>query len=67
MTSPKLYSHLRNLFLLPSDRLLRQLSFNITVKADHVDLRYLKHRVESLSNDEKICMLLIDEIYTASA
>ena len=64
MTSPKLYSHLRNLFLLPSDRLLRQLSSSITVKADHVDLRYLKRRVESLSN-EKICMLLIDEIYTA--
>ena len=65
MTSPKLYSHLRNLFLLPSDRLLRQLSSSITVKADHVDLRYLKRRVESLSNDEKICTLLIDEIYTA--
>ena len=50
---------------MPSSSRLRQLSAGSDVSTSIVDLKYLKHQSESLSAQEKIVVLLLDEMYTA--
>ena len=49
---------------MPSSSRLRQLSAGSDVTSI-VDLKYLKHQSESLSAQERIVVLLLDEVYTA--
>ena len=65
MTSPRLYTKLQEFFYLPTQRRLRQLSCDLTVKQDCINLDYLQNRLASIAQEHRICLLLIDEIYTA--
>ena len=65
MTSNKLYLKLRDLFIPPCDRRLRTLCSDQTVTKSLVDIRYLHKRIEKLTMEERTCVLIIDEIYTA--
>ena len=65
MTSSSLYKKLRHLLILPSLSLLRKLSSGMTVQSGKLDLEYLKLRQMDLTDQQKIVVLLIDEVYTA--
>jgi hypothetical protein len=65
MTAPKLYRKLRELFILPTERRLQQLSSDSTVKQCSIDFEYLSRRLSCIPVKDRICILLFDEIYTA--
>jgi len=65
MTSHSLYARLREIFILPTPRRLQQLSSCTQVSAE-IDTKYIQKRSEALTEKEKIVVLIIDEIYTAS-
>ena len=65
MTAPKLYNKLRDVFILPTDRRLRQLSSNCSVELGNIDLRYLRRRLSCMPKERKYCLLIMDEINTA--
>ena len=65
MTSHSLYARLREIFILPTTRRLQQLSSSTQVSTE-IDTKYIQKRSEALSEKEKIVVLIIDEIYTAS-
>ena len=65
ITSTSLYKKLRQLLVLPSLSLLRKLSSGMTVESGKLDLEYLKLRQAELTQQEKIVVLMIDEVYTA--
>ena len=50
---------------MPSSSRLRQFFALADASTNKVDLKYLKHQSESLSAQEKIAVLLFDEVYTA--
>ena len=66
MTSAALYKKLQTIFQLPSIRRLQQLSSSFTVHTNNVDMAYLSSRVSSLSEKERIVLLIFDEVYTAA-
>ena len=66
MNSHAMYKRLRELFCLPSRRRLQQLSGSTTVSTSSIDMNYLKTRASTLLNEQKIVLLMIDEVYTAS-
>ena len=65
--SPAGYSNLRNLFVLPGSRRLRQISSASLSRQTsfHVDHDYLKKRTLDLCHRDNHVILQIDEIYTA--
>ncbi len=65
MTSKSLYTKLRELFILPTVRRLQQLSEGTSVTTGTVQKTYLRQRSATLKEDEKIVILLIDEVYAA--
>ena len=65
ITSTSLYKKLRQLLVLPSLSLRRKLSSGMTVESGKLDLEYLKLRQAELTQQEKIVVLMIDEVYTA--
>ena len=64
--SPTLYRKLRDLFCLPSERRLQQISCRNDVSLNNMDMDYISFRTKNLSPRDKIVTLIIDEIYTAS-
>jgi len=66
MTSPGLYSKLREILILPSNSRLRRLSQGTSVETNTVDCKYIHQRISELSDTEKIVTLCIDEVYTAT-
>ena len=65
ITSTSLYKKLRQLLVLPSLSLLRKLSSGMTVESGKLVLEYLKLSQAELTQQEKIVVLMIDEVYTA--
>ena len=65
LTSTACYKKIRQVLILPSSSRLRQLSAGSDVSTSIVDLKYLKLQSEGLSAQEKIVVLLLDEVYTA--
>ena len=66
MNSRALYARLGDLFCLPSVRRLQQISAGSAVNPSIVDTQYLKMRAANLDENQKIVLLIIDEIYVAS-
>ena len=64
LTSNSLYKKLREIFILPTVRRLRQL-FIVNVDSRKLDLHYLKQRITNFTNKERIVALMIGEVYTA--
>ena len=65
LSSTSLYKRLQDFFILPSLSKLHRLSRGITVEARELDLQYLKQSSSSLTKQERIVTLMIDEVYTA--
>ena len=65
LTSTSLYKKLRDYFVLPSISRLRKFSSATAVENREIDLEYLKQRTASLSEQQRIVTLMIDEVYTA--
>ena len=66
MTSHSAYVKLKDLLILPSVRRLQQLSSGTSVAPSEVDMQYLECRRKNVSDHEKLVIMLIDEVYTAS-
>ena len=66
ISSHSAYPKLKNLLILPSLRHLQQLSSYTSVVPSEIDVEYLEERKKALSDDDKLVVLLIDEVYTAS-
>ena len=64
--SPALYRKLRDLFHLPSERRLQQLSMSSRVCLNEMNLNYIDFCTKALTQQERIVSLIIDEIYIAS-
>lgn len=64
--SPTLYRKLKDLFWLPSERRLQQISSRNDVPLNTMDMNYISFRTKDLSERDQIVTLIIDEIYTAS-
>lgn len=65
LTSTSLCQKLRHLLVLPSLILLRKLSSGMTVQSSKLDLEYLILRQTDLTPQQKVVVLMIDEVYTA--
>ena len=65
LTSTCLYKKLRQLLILPSISLLRKLSADLNVQSGTFDRTYLVQRSISLSQHERIVVLMLDEVYAA--
>lgn len=65
MTAPNLYFKLAEFFILPTVRRLRQLSQDGKVKENCIDLQYLRTRLSTVPVEHQLCLLCVDEIYTA--
>ena len=66
LTSTALYKKLKKMFFLPSINYLTKLCANLNVEPKRLDLSYLAERTSTLTQQERIVTLMIDEIYTAS-
>ena len=66
MTSTALYKKLSNFFILPTARRLQQLSSGITVRPSQIDASYLSTRFSSLQGNDRVVILMMDEVYTAA-
>ena len=62
LTSTACYRKIRQVLILPSSSRLRQFSAGSDVSTSIVDLKYLKLQSEGLSAQEKIVVLLLDEV-----
>ena len=65
LTSSSLYKKLRSFFILPSISQLRRLSSATAVESRELDVDYLKQRTSTLTAQERIVTLMLDEVYTA--
>ena len=65
LISTACYKKIRQVLILPSSSRLRQLSAGSDFSTSTVDLKCLKHQSESLPAQERIVVLLLDEVYTA--
>jgi len=65
LSSSCLYKKLRGLLILPSISLLRKFSTDLAVESATFDLAYLKQRSVSLTEQERLVVLMMDEVYTA--
>ena len=65
LTSSSLYKKLRSLLVLPSISSLRKLSMGMTVQGGTLDTNYLRSRVAEVPEQERIVVLMLDEVYTA--
>ena len=65
LTSSSLYKKLRSLLVLPSISFLRKLSIGMTVQSGTLDTNYLRSPVAELPEQERIVVLMLDEVYTA--
>ena len=65
LTTTSLYKKLRNIFILPSLSLLRSYCSGLSVQSGHLDVSYLKQRLNDLTDQQRTVTLLIDEVYTA--
>lgn len=62
--SPKCYKHLQKLFCLPSSRVLQRFVEQIKFSAGYNEtlLAFLKLKVASMDQQDKVCTLCVDEI-----
>lgn len=63
--SPKCYKHLTKCFTLPSARSLKKMLAKIKIEAgiNSVVFKKIKDSVVSMSEDDKLCVLIFDEMY----
>lgn len=66
LISTALYKKLSTFFILPSIRRLQQLSTGLNVRPTQLDFSYLSSRIRNLKEQERVCILLFDEVYTAA-
>ena len=65
LTSTSLYKKLCDFFILPCISTLRKFSSPCAVESGNLNIDYLKQRASTLTDNEKLVILMIDEIYTA--
>ena len=65
LKSSWLYKKLRQLLILPSISLLRKPSTDFDVQSRRLDLTYLEQRSARFSQQERLVVLMLDEVYTA--
>ena len=53
------------MLILPAISLLRKLSTDLDVQSGRFDLTYLEQRSASLNQQERLLVLILDEVYTA--
>ena len=64
--SPKIYKYLReNIMIMPHERNIRKIfsKMNVDVNRDETNSKYLKYKIDRLSEVQKIIVLMIDEIH----
>ena len=66
IASTALYKILSQLFFLPTIHRLQQISTVTSVHPNEIDLSYMSARLKTLSEKEKIVLLMQDKVYTST-
>ena len=60
-----MYKKLKKLFILPSVRRLQQLAQGTSIEDSMFNSQYFEKRVSNFTSQQRLVILLIDEVYTA--